>query len=268
MERIELAEMKDLEFAILKEVAAFCREHGLIYYLTAGTLLGAVRHKGFIPWDDDIDITMPRADYEELFRTFNAAHEGSHLRLVSYRDRSSIYPFFKIVDTRTVVRESFVDPQYASGVWLDIFPLEGLPESDDIFRRAERVKRKYDVIVANPDVATTPLRKLVKKVLTPIARHRDIYAVAAKLDREASALSISPRRDVGYVVWSCGPCERMPYSFLQTTELEFEGSMFTVPREYDAYLTSIFGDYMVPPPVEERVPHYCEAFWKDGAVHG
>lgn len=268
MQRIQLAEMKALELDILREIDSFCRDRGLTYYLTAGTLLGAVRHKGFIPWDDDIDLTMPRADYEELFRTFNASHEDSNFRLVSYRDRSSIYPFFKIVDSRTLVVEKYVDPRFSSGVWVDIFPLEGLPDTDEVFRKAERVKRMYDVIVANPDVATSPTRKLIKKVVTPIARRRDIFAVAAKLDRRASALPIRPGRDVGYIIWSFGPCERMPYSFLESTELEFEGSTFTAPRDYDAYLTSIYGDYMTPPPERDRLPHYCEAYWRDGVMHG
>ena len=183
MREIALEEMKQLELEIMVDIDAFCRKHGLRYYLAVGTLLGAVWHKGFIPWDDDIDIVIPRADYEQFYDLFKEEHRDSFLQVVSYRDKSSIYPFFKVVDTRTVVFEEYVDSRYSSGVWVDIFPLDALPEDNSLFEANRRTKRIYDVVVANTDIATTPLRKLAKKVLKPLVGRRDIYAVARELDQ-------------------------------------------------------------------------------------
>lgn len=267
MKTIDLAEMKRLELDILTEIDAFCRKHNLRYYLTAGTLLGAVRHKGFIPWDDDIDIAMPREDYEQFFKLFSEAHRNSHLKLISYRNRTSLYPFLKVIDDRTVVYEQYVDPRYRTGVWVDIFPLDGLPEDNSPFDANDRTQRTYNIVASNPDAATTPFRKFVKKMLKPLVGNKDLFSLAANLDHIAASTPIEKNHDVGLVIWGYGIKERMPYSILESIELDFEGKRFFGPRDYDAYLTSIFGDYMTPPPASEQLPHFCRAYWKDDVAH-
>lgn len=264
MKEIPLEERKALQFDILSKIDKICREKGFRYYLNSGTLLGAVRHKGYIPWDDDIDIAMPRPDYEAFYQYFRSENADSCMQLVSYRDKSSIYPFFKMIDPRTTVVEHYVDPKYQTGVWVDIFPLDGVKKGDDsAFKRNESVKAKYNLIIANPNNATTPLRKAIKKVVTPLFRRQDTYALAKQLDEELAATPISKNNDVAMAMWGYGPCERTPYSILETCELEFEGKLFFAPKQYDLYLSSLFGDYMTPPPIGQREAHFCSAYWKN-----
>lgn len=264
MKEIPLEERKSLQLDLLVKIDKICREKGFRYYLNSGTLLGAVRHKGYIPWDDDIDIAMPRPDYEAFYQHFLETNEDSCMQLVSYRDKSSIYPFFKMIDPRTTVIEHYVNPKYQTGVWVDIFPLDGVAKGDDSsFRVNENIKSKYDFIIANPANATTPLRKAVKKIIAPFFQRKDIYALAKRLDEALATTPINEANDVAMAMWGYGPCERTPYSILKTCELEFEGKFFLAPKEYDLYLSSLFGDYMTPPPIGQREAHFCSAYWKN-----
>ena len=115
MKEINVSERKKLQLDILQKIDALCREQGFRYYLNSGTLLGAVRHKGYIPWDDDIDITMPRPDYEAFYRFFKENNTDDEMQLISYRDKTSIYPFFKMVNPKTIVIEHYIDPKYRTG---------------------------------------------------------------------------------------------------------------------------------------------------------
>lgn len=263
LRKIALEEMKAIELDILIAFDDFCNKNNLRYFLSAGTLLGAVRHKGFIPWDDDIDVTMPRDDYEKMFEILPNILEKTNYRLISYRDKSSIYPFAKIIDKRTIVIEQMVNPLYRTGVWIDIFPLDGLDENDQPFEFDARIRKKYALLAANPDAATTPLRKTLKKILIPLARKRDLFQLALEDDKNAASIPISSNRDLGLVIWGYGKRERMPYSFLKSTRIAFEGRMFSAPEQWDLYLNSIYGDYMKLPPEDKRIPHFCDAFWID-----
>lgn len=204
MRPIELDELKRIELDILLAFHEYCEKKGYSYVLYYGTLLGAVRHQGFIPWDDDIDVVMPRDDYEAFFKTFPADNPFENIKLISYRDKSSIYPFFKLIDARTEVSEDFVNPCYKTGVWIDIFPVDGLSASDRPFNMNRKTMRKYDFTVGDPSTGTTPFRHLVKRLLTPILAASDIYRVAAHLDAVASETPLESNRDAGVVIWSYG----------------------------------------------------------------
>ena len=126
---INLEELKKIQFDILKKVAAFCEKNKIKYYLGYGTLLGAVRHKGYIPWDDDIDIIMPRPDYLRFIEIFNKSTPSPELKVLShYIDKNHPYPFIKLINTKTK-QVSHSSIKYDMGVCIDIFPLDGLPKS-------------------------------------------------------------------------------------------------------------------------------------------
>ena len=264
MREISLEERKKLQLDMLVKIHDICQDNGWRYYMSSGTLLGAVRHKGYIPWDDDIDIMMPRFDYEQLCAFFSSRDKDENIRLISYRDKTSIYPFAKMVDSRTIVFEHYVDPMYRTGVWVDIFPLDGVKKSDETpFDFNDKIKSKYDIVIADTRYGTSHFRRMAKTVLKAFSRNVDVFKLARSLDEFAASTPICPENDVAMVIWGYGRRERMPYSVLERTELEFEGHTFYAPRQYDLYLQSLFGDYMTPPPENLRTAHFCSAYWKE-----
>lgn len=264
MRELLLEERKKLQLDMLVKIHDACRDNGWQYYMSSGTLLGAVRHRGYIPWDDDIDIMMPRYDYERFYTFFTNENKDESMKLISYRDKTSIYPFMKMVDPRTVVFEHYVDPAYRTGVWVDIFPLDGVEKGDESpFDFNDEIKSKYDIVIADTRYGTSRFRKLAKTLLKAFSRNTDVFELARSLDDYAASTPICPENDIAMVVWGYGKKERMPYSILEKTELEFEGHTFYAPRQYDAYLQSLFGDYMTPPPESLRVAHFCSAYWKE-----
>ena len=145
MKKIDIVEAKKMMLDILKTVAKFCDENNLRYFIFYGTYLGALRHKGYIPWDDDIDIAMPRPDYEKFMEIFHA----ENLAVWTWRkDNKYLLPFAKVYDTRTEVHEN-ADFGETFGVNIDIFPLDGLPKKQSqIKRRVEYMRFCWGMQVA------------------------------------------------------------------------------------------------------------------------
>ena len=119
----EIAELKEIQLGILREIDKLCKAYHLKYFMSDGTLLGAVRHKGYIPWDDDLDIWMPRKDYEKLEQIMN--QEDSCYKVVNHKNtKGYIYAFGKAVDTRTILKEN-IEVNCPMGIYVDIFPYDG-----------------------------------------------------------------------------------------------------------------------------------------------
>lgn len=280
MEALSEEEIKKVELDALRELDRVCAEHGLTYFLAYGTLIGALRHEGFIPWDDDLDVVMPRDDYEALFRLCRTGALADHYRLVSYRDRTSIYPFFKLVDTRTRAEETFIDEERALGLWVDIFPLERVRLSDPRMRRvrskAARLVWWRSLAATDPRYATSGAAKLVKRVIHPVTRRLDPYQIAAKADALARGANIkdgsSQGDDIRYVLLVDDHMDRNtlePQALFPATRAVFEGEMFPVPAKAGDVLTDYYGDWQRIQPAEERPPAHLRAVtWVEGAGHG
>lgn len=261
---ISIDKQKEIEFDILVEIDKFCRENSITYLLTAGTLLGAVRHKGFIPWDDDIDIAMPRDSYEKFYSIFNIANSRKDLKLLSYRDRTLVYPFMKVVNSNTIVKEDYVNPKYnTTGVWVDIFPIDGAPSRRSSFNIFKFIKIVHGISVSDPKSAATMPRKISKNIIRTMLRNPDPYRISEEYDRRAALNRLEPSRNIASVVWGYGKSEILPYSYLDVEEIEFEGGLFFASKQRKLYLRQVYGNYLKLPPENQRQPHSVEAFILD-----
>lgn len=260
-EQLSLEQVKNIAAKILMETDKICRENNLIYFVFYGTLLGTVRHKGFIPWDDDIDIIMPREDYNKLIALFH--NNLGHLCLICpENNKDTIYPHGKIVDTRT---ELFVKgyrhvPDY--GIGIDVFPIDYM--LDDETENMKRIKKAFLMRRLIEHSAATSMgkansfRQQVKKAFAFMAsRFVNTYYMICKLNSYNRDNKISSHMGVA---WDASlPVDKL----FPPQNLEFEGFKVYAPNDPDYFLTLKFGDYMQLPPVEDQVPkHHYKASMK------
>ena len=264
MKEISFEESKKIELDILLAVSDFCNKNNLTYFLAYGTLIGAIRHKGFIPWDDDIDITMPREDYNKFIATF----EHEYLKAVIPGAPMSKYSFVKVIDTRTVKTEPYLKyPAGPLGVDIDIFPIDGAPSDDAEY------DKWYDQLMAVYNPFTLSVQSFSMKYLKHSIKLALLKLKLKKPDfylEEAKKLhALYPYRASEYVAAVECPYNskknRVPKQYyVGSVDVEFEGHTFRAPICYDKLLRSIYGDYMQLPPEDQRVTHHTnKVYWKD-----
>lgn len=267
MERLTIEDMKAIELEIMDEIDRICRAHGLGYCLAYGSLLGAARHGGFIPWDDDMDVTMMRADYEQFAANFSSWCRVDRFKLLDCRQGGSIFPFLKVVDSTTRVQENFTAKGIANGVWVDVFPIDAVPASPQaLFKRRNRLDLLRNFIVADPNVGSSAMAKLAKRVVCPLVSHFDASEYARRVDecgREADekARSEGSFSAVADIVGE-GTLSRLydASAFDDVVEMDFEDRRYLAPVGYDRVLETQYGDWRTPPAEGDRAVHVCEAY--------
>jgi len=259
-----LNELQDVLYDILKEFATFCDKNNLRYYLFGGTLLGAVRHNDFIPWDDDIDVSMPRPDYErfiELTRISPWEH---------YEVRQYTQPFIKMVDNRTVMKERLMREKYNTQcVFIDIFPIDGLPESaserQKHFRKLRRYKRCLEHSII--DSRKVPDKNMIKRVYRKIAT-TFFYILGYKrfrdaLSRQARRYSYDLSEYVSVGIWGWAQKDVSKKSELENrVAIPFRDSVFWCQGDYAQSLKLKYKNYMEIPPESQRPPFHGLCYWK------
>lgn len=275
MKQIQLHEMKEIEIAILDSFDSFCREHGLSYSLACGTLLGAVRHKGFIPWDDDVDVLMPRDDYEQLHmlsQSFPHPYKVNSIHSETNRNEPFLYTYTKIVDTRTCLVEKPDRLCFKTGIYIDVFPMDGLPsDRSDIEARYEKAKKmiKRAVVLNMSHYRVKNSKNIKQKMAFGLA---DLYRQLLpanyymyQLDEFCKELSIDRCDNIGCIAAGYGMREAMPKStFYPLKQIEFEGKFYQCMNQPEVYLSNLYGNFMVPPPVEQRKKrHDNQTWWRD-----
>lgn len=275
MHRITIEEMKKIELDILKDVAAFCDKRGLCYYLCGGTLLGAVRHKGFIPWDDDMDIAMPRNDYEKFLKTYN--NDRNTYKVSGIENNPEWHmPFARVENLQTLLYEKTLKEKYRKRhIFIDVFPIDGIPDN----HKEEKfflLKQKLLGIIANASSfcffpsrhysdskesnvsLKNTIRTFMKYIAILVFASINTQKMIKKINSNAKKYIIGSTKDIGFAVfvWNWA-FEKSSYdSFKTRIKFQFEDAKFWGPAGYDEYLTRTYGDYMTPPPPENQVSHH------------
>lgn len=272
MKEISYEKSKKIILDILLEFHRFCRKENLRYSLYAGTLIGALRHQGFIPWDDDIDVLMPREDYERLFCVYPASQHPEYLKLNDSRTtKGYFYPFMKLEDTRTLMIGKGKE-KFRMGLHIDIFPLDGMPKSNimgNAYLYLHRMFRHITTLASlHLRVKDRSLPKqlflLIFKIITLGTKssywNKISHWLARRYPWEKSQWA-------GNVIWGYCTKEKVPSIYYQGNQsVSFESFQFDAIGNADGYLRCVYGDYMTPPPPEKRIPEHLsqgEVYIKD-----
>ena len=256
MKKIGIDEIHSRILAIGKEFDKICSRHHLPYYMVEGTMLGAVRHKGFIPWDDDMDFGVPTEYYQQLIE-FLEKELPAPYRCCTYENHPAVlYNFIKIEDRNTCIDDATIDLPLDQklGVNIDIFPLNvctlGGKAEKRIRRKEDLLGRIYQQSFIHPD---SRWRKMAKKGLQLVYGKNP-----EKMQREIDAMLFSIHRGncLGNLFGRWAEKEIVPIEWYgRNRRYAFEDTSFVGLEDYDKYLTRLYGDYMKLPPEEKRIAH-------------
>jgi lipopolysaccharide cholinephosphotransferase len=262
--KLTRSELRAAQTEILSSFADFCIANQISYFLYAGTLLGSVRHEGFIPWDDDIDVVMPRRDYERLHSIASEQGAINGFSLCSSSTTPGFpWPFAKIANPGTLSIEDD-DVDYRIGINIDVFPLDGWPSNVVVRWVHGQSLRLLRALIYSHHLPRKPkwsnLRESALVITKPVANRVPIGWLIRKASSRASRYSAEDSGLVGVIVWGYPECVTAR-AYSDIVELRFRERRYRVPSGYDAVLSAKYGDYMRLPPLELQVPpHSIEAF--------
>ncbi len=257
---LDNSEVRNLELDILKYIDKICKEHHIQYFLDYGTLLGAIRHKGFIPWDDDVDICMKRSDYERFVEIMSSADNARYRVLTAETDPHYFYEFAKVVDTHTCLEETQTIANPNMGVWVDVFPKDNLPKCHWLLKKTINflvVLRIFSVFHPFPkhhSILFYPLW-LIARLVGPRPFLKAITSLSTRWGDESpyvgDLIDIVSKR----YCWKKEMFEEVVY-------VEFEGGKYPAPKFWDDYLKGLYNNYMQLPPEDKRKTHEFIAYLK------
>lgn len=271
MQILSIDEVRKIQIEMLQYLEKKCIENNLRYYLAYGTLLGAVRHKGYIPWDDDIDVVMPRADYEK-FLNLMSKDTHSYIKIVHLDNRKHFFgPYAMLINTQTGISHNAVRQEYIDGlgVYIDIFPLDGRPEGEELsnmLKKHKQLKVLNSLLVYKSPGSSSKFKALQKKIGIPILRLYGQKKICKKIEKLSKKYEYETSKLVGEP-W--GPELRWVMKkswFGKGKTLSFEGKEFAVPEKYEKFLEKGYGDYMKLPPIEERKLTHGYTFFRKTKV--
>lgn len=262
---LDSKEIQEIEFKILKMFDMLCKKYNLYYSLAYGTIIGAIRHKGFIPWDDDVDVMMPRSDYDKLIEIVKNEKDGISKNYVLLHDglEGYFYPFYKICDARTIAKAE--DNVTKHGIWIDVFPVDSIFDDEKKTKNLHKQFRfmKNTVLSYTTDFSAKHKNwKFIPKFFLSVVAHIwGIDNLVATIERQAK-IERSKNR-VSVLTWQSSLEGNMnKEDFYNSILVDFGDSKFPVISSYDSYLKGIYGEYMKIPPENQRKTHMLKAYYK------
>ena len=269
MKELSLKEIQKIELDILVHFSDFCRKNNLRFYLCGGTLLGAVRHHGFIPWDDDLDVCMPRPDYDRFLKIYDQ-EEVTNIRLFSGELGNMTAPFAKLKRMDTKIVCCCTNSDVDTNLWIDIFPIDGLPnlqeEQKRIYRKAYFFRQFLTITLSRLGTGRTLFRKILKCFIRPFACFIGGRRFSKSLEILARRVPYGTTSYVGCVTWGLHgvPGEAMRIGDFEKREsIVFCGIEMPIFSCWNHYLSGCYGDFMRLPDEKDRQTHQFKAYFLD-----
>lgn len=274
MKEMTIEDIKSCSLGLLCFFDKVCRDNGIHYFLCGGTLLGAIRHKGFIPWDDDIDVMMPRVDYERLFQVWP---EDSPYSLLCHKNTISFpYAYGKAIDSRTVKIEPIRNSCQHLGVDIDVFPIDNIPDSDDettaFFKQIAVYQNRLSRQILRFERSYGSIKTILRNCYVVLSRVIEML-IGDSVDKTIARFSCFAQQYNDQQTKYCGITsishygdkEKNPKStYEDVVYVSFEGKEYPAPIGYKYYLERLYGsNYLQLPPKEMRITHHgYKAYWK------
>ena len=253
--KLDIDEIKEVELGVMDYIHNICREKGINYSLAYGSLLGAVRHRGFIPWDDDLDIALKRDEYDKLYQAI-LEDNNSIYKIVSWENDSRYpYPFYRVYDSRTVYENNYIQNDIELGICVDVFPFDDYKDVNKEITKLDMYRRLSVYTLYGIRNKEAGIKNIVRYLMLVAFRLTRVKIWNKKLNDCSKAPVNSEYID--YLMKSKKYSTKIDAKALdEVIECKFEDRVYNIPKDYDHILTTIYGeDYMEIPPIEKRIQH-------------
>ncbi len=269
MNKINLNQLRSIQIKILQHFKKICDEYHLQYFLCNGSLLGAIKYQGFIPWDDDIDVCMLRSDYNRLIQKYHTVNRLPYVLFSLETTPNFLFPFAKMSDNNTILIENNIDNGVELGVNIDIFPIDGFGNT------SKEIKKNYDnqnklrnhlyYAKINNYPSSNMIKNVAKYIIASRYRIKGAKNICQQIIKNALRSDLSKTLLWGNTVWGfygVGEAHRKQI-FDHPIQVIFEGESYQAPELYDEYLRGLYGDYLLDPPLEKQKTHHeFDAYYK------